>query len=282
MSGIGEANSAAERARAQKVLQAALAKIEQLPEPEQERVIAEMLGPSALESVQADPESVSAQKNVLGRLMELERNGGMTLEDDANLAKVQSKLARGERSNRAALLNSSAARGTLGSGAELAAGLQSQQAAADRANAAGMDVMASAQRRYLDSLQQRAGLSGQMRQQDFAERSQAAKAKDEIARYNTTARERAKYYNAQQPMQMADYRLRKATAGAGLTGGLATQHNQDADRSSAFWSGLGATAGRGIYDYGRSRGQDPYAGYSSYDPDDTTWDPETGKLKDRY
>lgn len=139
---------------------------------------------SRFEDIAVDPRLKEQQIAALAGLEEIAQGGGMTLADEAALARIQSQAAAADRGRREAILQSSRQRGTSGSGMELLAQLQSAQGATDLASQQGLDVAGMAQKRALDALMQGGQLAGDIRGQEFGEQAQRAQALDAIQRFN--------------------------------------------------------------------------------------------------
>lgn len=142
-------------------------------------------GPSAMNNVSTDPRLAAAQMQALQSLQDVASNGGMTAEDNANLSRIQSQSAQADKGRRDAILQNMQARGMGGSGNELLAQLQSSQAATDRQSQAGLDVAGMAQSRALQAMQQQGAMAGDIRGQEWGEKSQQALATDQINQFNT-------------------------------------------------------------------------------------------------
>jgi hypothetical protein len=89
-----------------------------------------------------------------------------------------------DRGARQAISDSMAQRGLGGSGMELQAQLQGQQAAGDRDAMSGLNIAAQAQDRALQAIQGSGQLASQYRNQDFQEQAARAKAQDAINEFN--------------------------------------------------------------------------------------------------
>ncbi len=243
-----ESSAQKDRAEQLRLLKELMDEYRNVPLPELERVAAEELGPSAMEGVQTDAALRSAQLDALGRLQDLAKGGGLTLEDEAALSKVLGKSARQESLGRQRLADDFAARGQLGSGAQLAMALQGNQASAQRGREEAMDRAAMAQRRSLDAMLQGGRLAGEVRGQDYGEKARAAEARDAIASYNAGAREKARYRNAGLAQQQFGNRLAKLGGAQGPGHGVADFYGQSAQDARA----AGAGYGRAAYDAGRT------------------------------
>lgn len=150
--------------------------------------------PSTLESFLEDPETTASQIKSLKELETL-GEGKLTDTDRANMMQQMQMEAQQERANREAILSNARSRGVAGSGLEMAAQLQSQQDAANRASRAGVDVNVAAQQRALQALGQAGSLAGQMRGQDLDVAQRKAAATDAINQFNTQNRQNVEKQN---------------------------------------------------------------------------------------
>ena len=149
--------------------------------PEMEQLI--QLGPSALENISIDPKFREAQMQALSQLAEVSK-GGLTEADLAAMRELRRQVAGEERGRELAIQQEMARRGMAGSGQELAARLLESQAGANR-EAAGADRLSQiAQNRALQAITQQGALAGNIRGQEFAEKSNVARAMDAISAWN--------------------------------------------------------------------------------------------------
>lgn len=246
---IGGLFQSGEEAAARAEIEKARKKFGDIVLPELERAVAEQLGPSEAGKVFADPALKDAQMHALSKMQEMEQGGGFTLEDKAALNQIQNQLARKESAGRGAITENMAARGVGGGGAELAMQLSNQQGSAERANQAGMDIAGQAQRRYFDSILARGRMAGDMRGQDFSERSRAAEARDAMNRYNADARSRANYHNLGLGQQHFDNQMKRAAGQAGMSEALAGMHQKSGQRLANTFSAAGQAGAYGLKDY---------------------------------
>jgi len=169
---------------------------------------------SSMQDISTDPRLKTAQMDALNSLQDIGANG-MTAMDRAKLEQIKGDLGAQERGQRDAILQQAQQRGIGGSGIELMAQLQNQQASAGRASQMGFDVQAAAQERALQALQQSGALAGNMQNQDFNQQSQIAQAQDAIAKFNaqnqqqvgmtnTAARNTAQQQNLAEKQRIAD------------------------------------------------------------------------------
>lgn len=159
------------------------------------------VGKTNLSNIQLDPTNLDAQRAALAQLGDISQ-GGLTLQDKANLLDIQNEVARQDAGRQAAIQQNMAERGMGGGGAELAQRLMSQQAGADRASANSRNVAAMAQQRALDAIMQRGQLGGQMRMQEYGIASDAAAAQDAIDRFNAGQRQEGE--RVKQDLEMAN------------------------------------------------------------------------------
>lgn len=181
-------------------------------------ITAQQLGPSALESIPEDLQARAQQQEAIAALQQLQDNGGLSLADMAALNQIQSNLNRNVLARRKGLANDFAARGQLGSGAQLAMDLAGQQQAAESANQRGESVAAQAQARALQAILQKGQMARGMGQDDYARRADAARARDMIEARNAAARTDASKYNNTLRGQAFEDELAKARGKTQLTG----------------------------------------------------------------
>lgn len=146
------------------------------------------LGPSSMESVSADKRALDAQAEALAGMQEIGK-GGMTEADLAGARQLQRQTDSSDMARRKSILNQMAQRGTLGSGMELAAQLQSAQDSTQTQADNTDKLIQQAQARALEGLSRTGSMSEQMRYQDFNEQSQKAQARDVINKFNNTNRQ---------------------------------------------------------------------------------------------
>lgn len=148
----------------------------------------EMLGDSRLQNVNYDPRLIGEQEKVLKTLMEIGEKGGLRPEDLAALDKIQDEVAAQDKGRRQAILQNMAARGMSGSGNELLAQLQSNQAATDRANDASLNIAGQASQRALKALMDGGSLARSLANDQVGLDIRKANAADAIAQFNVNAR----------------------------------------------------------------------------------------------
>lgn len=201
------------------------------------------LGPSAMEGVTTDPAYKNAQMNALKRLQEV-GDKGYTVEEESAMNKIRRDNAQADRGRREAIMASRQARGVGGSGDELAAQMMSNQAANEGNSQEGLDVAANAQRRALAAMAQSGQMAGQMRGQEFGEKSDVARAKDAVNQFNTNNSVRAQFQNNQGQNQFNQQTFQDHVAMAGLKGNATQmrydQNTDNANRQLAQWQAKNA------------------------------------------
>lgn len=180
---------------------------------------------SAFDGISTDPVLRQAQLDALKGLQAEGNAGGLTIQSRAALNEANALQAQRERGSREAILQNMAQRGMSGSGTELAAALQNQQASADRSAATGTQAAADARQRALQAMSASGQMAGSVRGQDFGEASTKAAAKDARARFN------------------ASQRLTRAGMTANVRTGNANAYDRRGGEQDEFVSGLSSALG---------------------------------------
>jgi len=176
-----------------------------LPDIEKQRIImdlpevvgylqTEQLGPSGMESIKEDPRLRSAQMNALQMLQDRGREG-LTADDRLAFRELQDQSAGQEQARQKSILSEMSQRGTLDSGASLAAQLASSQASAQQAQAQASQMARAAIDAKRNALVQSAQAAGQLSQQDYGRQSDLAKSRDIINQFNTSNRQNVNQQN---------------------------------------------------------------------------------------
>jgi hypothetical protein len=167
------------------------------------RLIAEELGPSAMEDIGVDPRLKGAQMDVLAGFQELTETG-LAPEDMAAYRQLGRTGAREEQARQRAILQGMQQRGTLDSGAQLAAQLASSQGAAERRQQEGERIAAEAAAARRSALAQTGQLGSQIRGQQFSEAAQKAQASDIINKFNVANRQQVAGQNLAERQRIAE------------------------------------------------------------------------------
>lgn len=230
------------------------------------------LGDTNLGGISLDPKFKEAQLQALSSMQDIGNSGGLRLQDKADIEKVLAELNQNDRGKREAKIAEMKSRGQFGSGLELAAELDSNQASSQRAHEFGLGVAAEAQKRALDAIAASGTLGGNLRTQDYNEQSKLAEARDLIAKWNAEnsqavknwnvgTRNTAQQYNLEKAQNLANAnvdtrnkqeiankdainksfqdQLDLAKTKASARTGVAQNYNNNADRTAAMWQGMG-------------------------------------------
>jgi hypothetical protein len=149
---------------------------------------AEILGPSALESVSVDPRLRQAQMQALEQMSGL-ADVGLGAEDRAAFNELRRGASAQAQAQAQSVLQNAAAQGTLDSGSALAAQLMAGQQSADRMSQEGDRLAANAAAARRQALQSKAQFASQLGQQDFSQKATSAQARDAINQFNTQNRQ---------------------------------------------------------------------------------------------
>jgi hypothetical protein len=247
---LGRIFSSMDKEEADRYLNMAMDEYGNIDVPKLQNLVFSSLGPSALNDISLDPRLDDAEYGALGGLDRIIQGGGTTLEDQANINRVQNQLNKAASARHNAITEEAAQTGHLGAGNTLAMKLAANQEANQRAADMGTDLIAMAQRRSLDALMSKGNRAGEMRAQRYGEASDAARADDLIRRYNADMSYRAQQDNNENATRKYDMDMRKADAVAGMLqkkAGVATGRAQDTQQ---MYSGLGQGASEAITSYG--------------------------------
>ena len=247
---VSEIGSAQERAYAESLMRQAMDETGKINLPKLEQLTAEKLGTTNLSKIVTDPQLALAQYNSLNKMGEIADSGGMTMEDEAVLNKSLGRASQQNTANRNAISNQMASRGMSNSGAELAMMLDAQQDAADFSGQAAMDTAGMAQKRAFDAIMARGNMAGQMRAQEYGEKSDAARAQDEIDRYNNQMKWQEGAYNNSMAQQGFQNQMQKQGELNKARMGMAGYQQAEADRQQQVIAGTTNAAGQTVMGYG--------------------------------
>lgn len=175
----------------------------------------ERLGPSAFEEIVPDRQLVESELRALSDL-QLAGEEGFTTEDRARMEALRSRVAQDEKARQASILQQMAQRGTLDSGAQLAAQLGSSQAATQRAAQEALQMGAQQAQARRGALSQAADLSSRMQGRQFQQAAQKASAKDRISQFNTAVSARDTAARRQHEQQRANLANKQQLYNKGL------------------------------------------------------------------
>lgn len=158
---------------------------------------------TAMLGVEADPEAVAAERQVLDDLTAIAEDPTLSDIDKAALYDIISQQRGAARGSREAILQNLQERGILGAGQELVSKQMAEQAAAARGAAGGYELAGQAEARRRGALNALAELGSRMRGESFEEQSNIAKSRDLIEQFNAQLRQQQQAANvlAQQKAQ---------------------------------------------------------------------------------
>jgi hypothetical protein len=203
----GRALSSGDRQASQEQIQAAVDQLTSIgiPEAEARQVVLQkyqsqgQLTPEleqaiiAPDSVAAqadgDPDAKRAEMEALAELQRTGEEGGITLSGRADLEDTLGAARRKEHGAREANLATIRGRGQLGSGLELAAMNDADQANVEQEHRDALRVAGDAHDRALQAMMQSGQLAGQIDQRRYGQEFQTGSAADEIAKFNTQTRQ---------------------------------------------------------------------------------------------
>ncbi len=201
-------------------LQARFGDYDKLGKAGYQDIEAQQVGPSALEGIQLDPRAQLEQEAALAALSDLSDRGGLSLGDMKALNDIQGNLNRNTLARRKGLANDFAARGQLGSGAQLAMDMQAQSDAAMNANQRGESIAAQAQDRAMQAILEKGRMARSMGDDSWRRQAMAAQARDAIEARNAAARTDAGKYNNTIRGQAFEDELSKARGKTSLTNSI--------------------------------------------------------------
>lgn len=152
-------------------------------------------GKSELSDVSADPTAVADQMDALAKLKAISDQGGLTAIDRARLNDIASAETTTARGLRDAATADAAAKGMSGGGLEAVRRAIADQGAISNMSKRDLGVAADAEARALQAIAQQGTLAGNIRSQDYGEKSTAARAQDAINAFNTQIQNQAEQAN---------------------------------------------------------------------------------------
>ena len=213
-------------------------KYKDLPLPVLDRVVAEKLPPDAAARYTKATQSTQAQSSVLEKFMDSVNNRGETPEDRAAVLRMQQAAGGIASGAMSAVSRQMATRGLSGSGMDFAMKQGGAQAAANRANAMGIEAAAAANTRYMDALRGAGGLSTSMRGQEM----DAMRAQDAINMFNARQQSDADTRNAEIPQRNFDNSMTKLAGESNATNQVAAGYERGAQSTRSQAAGVGNAA----------------------------------------
>ena len=139
---------------------------------------------TALASIVVSPEFEEAQLDSLGALQDISRGGGRTAQAERDLAEVEGDLKAKGAGVREGIIQEFEEKGQGGSTNQLLQMLLAEQGEQTERAEAGRDLSAEAEEKSLEAIIEAGRLGGDIRTQEFGEKTDIAKAEDEIERFN--------------------------------------------------------------------------------------------------
>jgi hypothetical protein len=242
---LGEMLGSEEDKQAYEYRKQALSQYLGISVPELEELVAKEQGQTNLANVRTDPALDAYQDQALARLSEVGTSNGLDAQSRARMEQARIEQAQAERNSREAVLASARARGTLGTGEEVSALLQSGQASADRARMADVQTLGDAESRALDAIIAAGGMAGTRQARQWDQRAEVASAQDAIDRFNTATANDFTLANADQRALNFQQRMQLAGAKAGAYTGMAEHHEARGERTRQTVGGIGQSVGYG-------------------------------------
>lgn len=177
-------------------------------------------GSTGLAAIPQDVQAQRDQEAALAQERQIADSGGLTLADRVAQNQVQQTQNLNNSARQNQLQNAFAAKGQLGSGAQLSAELANTQNAASNANQAGETAAASAQARAMQAIATEGTMGRTMQQDQYSRDAAAATAQDQINARNTAALNDASKYNNTLAGQTYEDQLKKFTGEQGVTNSL--------------------------------------------------------------
>lgn len=179
---------------------------------------AEQMEGTAFDDMEISGGLEESQLNALNTLEEIASEGGLTPADEAELRDIQRQVMGGAQSRDKAILQNMQARGMGGSGVELASRMAGNQAAQQTQAEMADRAAAMAFQRKMDAVDRVGQMSGKMREQEFGEQSDIAKAKDIMNKFNVGQRANVQQRNvaAKRAAEAANFAAKQATADRGV------------------------------------------------------------------
>ena len=167
-------------------------------------------GDSKFGDIEVDPRYAESQMAALSGIEDIVNSEGLTDIDKANLARIESQVGRADRGRREAIQDRMRRQGMAGSGLDMLAQLQSNQAATDRQSQTGLDTAAMGMQRKDTAMRDLGTMSTSMRGQDWGEQAQAAAAQDAIDRFNTGNTMQRDIFNVGESNQAGMFNTRRS------------------------------------------------------------------------
>lgn len=243
------------------------------------------MGPSAMEQVSTDPRLRQEQMSALESIANLAQ-GNPQQGDLAGYELARQNVAGELNAQNNSVLQNMQQRGMAGSGAELLAKLKNNQSGAQMLQEAQLKQAQDMQAARMQALQAQSSMASNLRNQDYGEASNLAKAKDAIAQFNaqnaqgvnsrnTATQNNAQAGNLTNAQNIANLntetqnkqqihnkglvqdkfnnQMTLANAKAGQYGNQASAADTKAGQTASMWAGMGQGVGTGLAAYANKK-----------------------------
>lgn len=157
-------------------------------------LVAETLGPSAMEEISLDPKLRQKQMDNMSEMEQISKQG-LSITDRINLDQIGQRTSAEEQGRQKAILQSMAERGSLDSGDQLATQLFSNAQASQNALLKGQETAKMVSQNRLNAIGQLSNQYANMENLDYGREAQKATAADAIQQFNANTRNQAQQYN---------------------------------------------------------------------------------------
>jgi hypothetical protein len=160
-----------------------------------EEAIAYLQNQSEMGNIQVDPQFLEQAREEMRYLADVAQQGGMTAGMRARLNEGVRTMEQETSAQTKAIIEDAARRGITGSGVELGGRLLAAQGSANRAADTGVQAAADAEARAMEAAKGAGALGTQLNAQEFGQEADVARAMDDVARFNVTARQNVENAN---------------------------------------------------------------------------------------
>jgi len=160
-----------------------------------------LMDSTAFSEIRTDPKLKEAQYDALMALQE-RADEGLTAADRYELEKVRSAEQTQARGSREAIIQQEAMKGRAGGGLEQMSKMINDQEANTRQAMRDQAIAAQSQQQKMNALMSAGQLGGSMREQEYGEQAQLAKAKDYMDQFNIANQQKTEYMNVGTMNQM--------------------------------------------------------------------------------
>lgn len=254
VSAIGIAVAAGDKAKARDLRAKAIEQYGEDVKNQMDPLIVDQIGPTEFANIAEDADVLAVQKQAMGQYGDIAESGGIGPGDRAALALANDQAAARASSDAASIQQSLAARGQQ-MNPTLAAAMasKSSQNTVNATARNGLQMLSDARNRAYDAIGRRAGLAGDIRDQDWRRSSATASAQDVNNRLNANLKWQAQQANRENALRIAEAKLRAGSMQGDNADAQAadTARNYGAASDAAVYAG---GAGQAIYDeYGRKK-----------------------------